>query len=176
MIATEVKLLDPRVRDYLTPSTPDSAGLDLRACWISYTNDSKNKILLRDGDSYTVGAGDQVLIGTGLAMSLASTALDGDIMSVDGFMFAGLLLPRSGLGTKFRITLANTVGLLDADYHGEILLSLVNGGERNFEVKALDRLAQLVVVPVIRTAFVPIDEFTSTSERGEGGFGSTGRN
>lgn len=126
--------------------TPGAAGLDLRA-----NNDQP--ILL--------GAGDQVMIGTGLAIHIADPTI------------AAVVLPRSGLGTKNGIVLGNLVGLVDSDYQGELKMCLWNRSDKPFVIAPGDRVAQLVFVPVIQATFEEVDSFEQ-SERGEGGFGSTG--
>jgi len=144
----DVRILDPRLRD--TPphyATPGSAGLDLRACIEAPVK---------------IHPGDTMLIQTGIAIHLADPGL------------AALILPRSGLGHKHGIVLGNLVGLIDSDYQGEIMVSTWNRGRETFMLNPLDRLAQLVVVPVLQVAFNVVDEF-SASARGEGGFGSTGK-
>ena len=147
MHRVDVKILDPRLKD--TPphyATPGSAGLDLRACI-----ESPMKIL----------PGDTILVPTGMAIHLADPGL------------AAIILPRSGLGHKHGIVLGNLVGLIDSDYQGEIFVSTWNRGDDAFVLNPMDRLAQLVVVPVVQVAFNVVDDFEQ-SHRGEGGFGSTG--
>ena len=144
----EVRLLDPRLKD--SPphyATPGSAGLDLRACIDA---------------PLTINPGDTVLVPTGIAIHLADPGL------------AAMILPRSGLGHKHGIVLGNLVGLIDSDYQGQIMVSTWNRGHQSFTLNPLDRLAQLVVVPVLQVAFDVVDEFDA-STRGEGGFGSTGK-
>jgi dUTP pyrophosphatase len=143
----DVKILDQRLRD--SPphyATPGSAGLDLRACLAA---------------PLTIAPGETHLVPTGMAVHLADPGL------------AAMILPRSGLGHKHGIVLGNLVGLIDSDYQGEIFVSTWNRGKESFTLKPLDRLAQLVVVPVVQVAFNVVDDF-DTSHRGEGGFGSTG--
>ena len=145
----DVKILDPRLRDNPPHyATPGAAGLDLRACI---------EAPLR------LHAGETTLVPTGIAIHLADPGL------------AAMILPRSGLGHKQGIVLGNLVGLIDSDYQGEIFLSTWNRGRETFTLNPLDRLAQLVVVPVIQVAFNVVDSFEE-SRRGEGGFGSTGHN
>ena len=144
----DVKILDPRLND--TPphyATPGSAGLDLRAC-ISEPLD--------------IQPGQTVLVPTGMAIHLADPGL------------AAMILPRSGLGHKHGIVLGNLVGLIDSDYQGELMVSVWNRGQQGFLLNPLDRIAQLVVVPVLQVAFNVVSDF-SASDRGEGGFGSTGK-
>jgi dUTP pyrophosphatase len=143
----DVRVLDARLHD--TPphyATPGAAGLDLRAC-------IEAPIKLHPGET--------VLVPTGIAIHLADPGL------------AALILPRSGLGHKHGIVLGNLVGLIDSDYQGEISVSAWNRGHETFTLNPLDRLAQLVVVPVLQVAFNIVEEFAE-SERGAGGFGSTG--
>lgn len=143
----DVKLLDPRLRDNPPHyATPGAAGLDLRAC-------IEAPVRINPGETH--------LIPTGLAIHLADPGL------------AAMILPRSGLGHKQGIVLGNLVGLIDSDYQGEIFISTWNRGKDAFTLNPMDRLAQLVVVPVVQVAFNVVDSFEE-SHRGEGGFGSTG--
>jgi dUTP pyrophosphatase len=144
----DVKILDPRLND--TPphyATPGSAGLDLRACI---------------AEALDIQPGQTVLVPTGMAIHLADPGL------------AAMILPRSGLGHKHGIVLGNLVGLIDSDYQGELMVSVWNRGQQGFLLNPLDRIAQLVVVPVLQVAFNVVSDF-SASDRGEGGFGSTGK-
>lgn len=144
----DIKLLDPRLKDQPPQyATPGSAGLDLRACI-----DSPMKI----------APGQTVLVPTGIAVHLADPGL------------AAMILPRSGLGHKHGIVLGNLVGLIDSDYQGEIFVSTWNRGHDTFTLNPMDRLAQLVIVPVLQVGFNVVDAFPQ-SERGAGGFGSTGK-
>ncbi|MFA6313612.1 MAG: dUTP diphosphatase [Sterolibacterium sp.] len=148
----DIKILDSRLRDEsgeYSPhyATPGSAGLDLRACIVA-------PLLLRPGETQ--------LIPSGIAIHLADPGL------------AAMILPRSGLGHKHGIVLGNLVGLIDSDYQGEIFISTWNRGTEAFTLNPLDRLAQLVVVPVMQVGFNVVDDF-ETSHRGAGGFGSTGK-
>lgn len=143
----DVKLLDPRLRDNPPHyATPGAAGLDLRAC-------IEAPVRIHPGETH--------LIPTGMAIHLADPGL------------AAMILPRSGLGHKQGIVLGNLVGLIDSDYQGEIFISTWNRGKDIFTLNPMDRLAQLVVVPVVQVAFNVVDNFEE-SQRGEGGFGSTG--
>lgn len=143
----DVKILDQRLRDNPPQyATPGSAGLDLRAC-IAYP--------------LVVEPGQTTLVPTGMAIHLADPGL------------AAMILPRSGLGHKHGIVLGNLVGLIDSDYQGELMVSVWNRGQQAFTLNPLDRIAQLVVVPVLQVGFNIVDEFDA-SKRGEGGFGSTG--
>lgn len=147
MRRVDVKILDPRLKD--SPphyATPGAAGLDLRACIEA---------------PLTIQPGQTHLVPTGMAIHLADPGL------------AAMILPRSGLGHKHGIVLGNLVGLIDSDYQGEIFVSTWNRGQQAFTLNPLDRLAQLVVVPVVQVAFNVVDDFEQ-SHRGEGGFGSTG--
>lgn len=149
----QIKLLDSRIghdETYPLPTraTDGSAAIDLRACL--------------DCEEITVKAGETVMIGTGMAFY---------IKAVD---FAGMILPRSGLGHKNGIVLGNLVGLIDADYQGELKISVWNRSETDFVVKAGERIAQYVVVPIARPELDFVQEFDTESERGAGGFGSTG--
>ncbi|TAL56544.1 dUTP diphosphatase [Pandoraea sp.] len=144
----DVKILDPRIKDQLPHyATPGSAGLDLRAC-------IETPITLEPGQT--------VLVPTGLAIHLEDPG------------YAALILPRSGLGHKHGIVLGNLVGLIDSDYQGQLMISTWNRGVSMFTLNPFERLAQLVVVPVVQVEFNLVDEFAD-SERGAGGFGSTGR-
>ena len=144
----DVKILDTRLRDQLPHyATSGSAGLDLRACIDS---------------SIVLAPGETQLIPTGMAIHLADPG------------YAALILPRSGLGHKHGIVLGNLVGLIDSDYQGQLMVSAWNRGQQPFELVPMERLAQLVMVPVMQAEFNIVDEF-DLSQRGEGGFGSTGR-
>ena len=144
----DVKILDARLRDQLPHyATTGSAGLDLRACIDA---------------PVTLAPGETQLIPTGMAIHLADPG------------YAALILPRSGLGHKHGIVLGNLVGLIDSDYQGQLMVSAWNRGQQPFELTPMERLAQLVIVPVVQAEFNLVDDF-ETSQRGEGGFGSTGR-
>jgi dUTP pyrophosphatase len=146
-LQVDVRLLDPRLRDQPPHyATAGSAGLDLRACIDA-------PLEIRPGETR--------LIPTGIAIHLADPGL------------AAMILPRSGLGHKHGIVLGNLVGLIDSDYQGEIMVSTWNRGHQPFTLQPLDRLAQLVVVPVLQMRFNVVEEFPA-SPRGAGGFGSTG--
>lgn len=147
----QLKILDPRLGDTIELpdyATSGSAGLDLRACL---------------DDKITVSAGETVLIPTGLAIHIDDSSL------------AAVLLPRSGLGHKHGIVLGNLVGLIDSDYQGQVFVSCWNRSQTPFEIVVGERIAQMVFIPVVQVAFEQVDEFSS-SERGTGGFGHTGRN
>lgn len=146
----DVKILDDRVGTVFplpAYATEGSAGLDLRACL---------------DEPLTLMPGDSSLIRTGLAIHIADPAL------------AGLVLPRSGLGHKHGIVLGNLVGLIDSDYQGELMVSCWNRGKEAFTLQPGERIAQYVLVPVVQAAFRVVQEFEA-SERGAGGFGSSGR-
>jgi dUTP pyrophosphatase len=148
MKTIEVKILDARLREQLPHyATPGSAGLDLRACL---------------PEALTLEPGQTELIPSGIAIHLEDPGL------------AAMILPRSGLGHKHGIVLGNLVGLIDSDYQGQIFVSTWNRGKAAFTIQPMERLAQLVVVPVVQVAFDVVDEFHASS-RGAGGFGSTGR-
>ena len=148
MKAIDVRILDDRLRGQLPQyATPGSAGLDLRACISA---------------PLVLAPGRTELIPSGIAIHLADPRL------------AAVVLPRSGLGHKHGIVLGNLVGLIDSDYQGEILVSAWNRGSAAFTINPLERLAQLVVVPVVQVAFNVVEDFGAT-RRGAGGFGSTGR-
>lgn len=148
MKTIEVKVLDARLRSQMPQyATPGSAGLDLRACL---------------AEAVTLQPGDTHLVPSGIAINLADPGL------------AALVLPRSGLGHKNGIVLGNLVGLIDSDYQGQIFMSAWNRGQAAFTIQPMERLAQLVIVPVVQVAFDVVDEFHASS-RGAGGFGSTGK-
>ena len=143
----ELKVLDERVRAHLpTYATAGSAGLDLRACL---------------DDSAILAPGDARLISTGISIHIDDQGL------------AGIILPRSGLGHKHGIVLGNLVGLIDSDYQGPLMVSCWNRGRDAFTIHPLDRIAQLVIVPVVQVAFQVVEAF-ETSGRGGAGFGSSG--
>jgi dUTP pyrophosphatase len=144
----EVKILDERIRGMLPHyATPGAAGLDLRACLDA-------PLVLAPGQSQ--------LVSSGIAIHVADPG------------YAAVILPRSGLGSKNGIVLGNLVGLIDSDYQGPLMVSLWNRSAAPFTVQPLDRVAQLVVVPVMQVEFEVVEEFAA-SKRGAGGFGSTGR-
>ena len=143
----DLKILDQRLKDNLPEyATPGAAGLDLRAA-------IEKPLVIEPGQTE--------LIPTGIAIHIADPGL------------AAMILPRSGLGHKNGIVLGNLVGLIDSDYQGQLFISTWNRSKVAFTLNPLDRLAQLVIVPVVQVGFNVVDEFTS-SDRGEGGFGSTG--
>ena len=148
MTAIELKVLDARMAEHLPAyATTGSAGLDLRACIDA---------------PLRLAPGDAALIPTGLAIHIGDPGL------------AALLLPRSGLGHKHGIVLGNLVGLIDSDYQGPLLVSCWNRGAEPFTLQPLERIAQMVIVPVLQATFRRVDEF-EVSARGGGGFGSTGK-
>ena len=148
MTVIDLKILDARMAELLPAyATPGSAGLDLRACLDA-------PLVLEPGQT--------TLIPTGLAIHIADPGL------------AAMILPRSGLGHKHGIVLGNLVGLIDADYQGPLMVSCWNRSATAFTVMPLDRIAQLVIVPVVQAAFEVVDDFAA-SDRGAGGFGSTGK-
>ena len=148
MKTLDVKILDPRLRDALPQySTAGAAGLDLRAC-------VEKPLELAPGAAE--------LVPSGIAIHLADPGL------------AAVVLPRSGLGHKHGIVLGNLVGLIDSDYQGEVMVSVWNRSKQAFTINPLDRIAQLVVVPVVQVKLNVVEEFAA-SRRGAGGFGSTGK-
>ncbi|SEM91745.1 dUTP diphosphatase [Nitrosomonas marina] len=148
MTQIDMKILDERLYECIPSyATPGSAGLDLRAC-----------IDQRE----IIDAGQAILVPTGIAIHIADSSL------------AAMILPRSGLGHKHGIVLGNLVGLIDSDYQGQIFVSCWNRGQTSFELNPMDRIAQLVVFPVVQVGFNVVKEF-DTSQRGENGFGSTGK-
>jgi dUTP pyrophosphatase len=145
----DVKIMDPRMADQLPAyATPGSAGLDLRACLDA---------------PLTLAPNAWQLVPTGLAVHLADPA------------YAAMLLPRSGLGHKHGIVLGNLVGLIDSDYQGQLMVSCWNRSPTEFTIEPMERIAQMVIVPVVQAQFRVVDDFAAASERGAGGYGSTGR-
>lgn len=150
MLNVQLKILDPRLgRDIPLPdyATTGSAGLDLRACL---------------ANPLTVAPGASHLIPTGIAIHIGKSD------------YCALILPRSGLGHRHGIVLGNLIGLIDSDYQGELLISCWNRSQTSFTIEVGERIAQLVIVPVVQARFEPVVEF-STSQRGSGGFGHSGR-
>lgn len=148
MLQVELKVLNPKMAEYLpTYATTGSAGLDLRACLDKAVTLQPNEVFL---------------VPTGLSIFLANPN------------YAALLLPRSGLGHKHGIVLGNLVGLIDSDYQGELKVSLWNRSQEPFVIEPMERIAQMMIVPVAQADFKVVDEFAA-SDRGEGGFGSTGK-
>lgn len=144
----QVKILDERMRDQLPAyGTPGSAGLDLRACI---------------DEAIEIAPGQTVLVPTGLAIF------------VEDPRYAAFILPRSGLGHKHGIVLGNLVGLIDSDYQGQLMVSTWNRSSATFKLEPMERLAQLVVMPIQQVQLKVVEEFIESS-RGAGGFGSTGR-
>jgi dUTP pyrophosphatase len=145
----DLKILDPRLAGNLPAyATPGSAGLDLRACL---------------SEPLTLAPNAWQLVPTGIAIHLADPG------------YAALILPRSGLGHKHGIVLGNLVGLIDSDYQGQLMVSAWNRSDLAFTIEPMERIAQLVVVPVLQARFNVVTEFPA-SQRGEGGYGSTGKN
>ena len=148
MHAIDLQVLDARMAEQIPAyATPGSAGLDLRACLDA---------------AIELAPGDTTLIPTGLAIHIADPGL------------AALILPRSGLGHKHGIVLGNLVGLIDSDYQGQLMVSCWNRGKTSFTIQPFERIAQLVIVPVVQASFRRVDSFDASS-RGAGGFGSTGK-
>jgi len=147
-ITIDFKILNPLVKDNMPKyASPGSAGLDLRAC-IEHV--------------HTLNPGETFLVPTGISIYIKDSN------------YAAVILPRSGLGHKHGIVLGNLVGLIDSDYQGELLVSCWNRSDKSFLINPLERIAQLVVVPVIQAKFNLVEQYPET-ERGEGGFGSTGK-
>jgi dUTP pyrophosphatase len=147
-LSVDFKILNPFIKEHLPKyASEGSAGLDLRAC-IEHVQ--------------TLNPGETFLIPTGISIFIKDPN------------YAGLILPRSGLGHKHGIVLGNLVGLIDSDYQGELLVSCWNRGDKSFLINPLERVAQLVIVPVAQAKFNLVDDYVET-ERGEGGFGSTGK-
>jgi len=148
MHAIDLQVLDARMAEQIPAyATPGSAGLDLRACLDA---------------AITLAPGQTTLIPTGLAIHIADPGL------------AAIILPRSGLGHKHGIVLGNLVGLIDSDYQGQLMVSCWNRGQAEFVIQPFERIAQLVIVPVVQATFRRVDSFDA-SARGAGGFGSTGK-
>jgi dUTP pyrophosphatase len=145
----DVKILDPRLKDNLPAyATPGSAGLDLRACL---------------AEPLTLQPNAWQLVPTGIAIYLKDPN------------YAALILPRSGMGHKHGIVLGNLVGLIDSDYQGQLMVSAWNRSPTAFTIEPMERLAQLVIVPVVQAQFNVVTDFEAESERGAGGYGSTGK-
>jgi len=148
MTTIDLKVLDRRMAEQLPAyATTGSAGLDLRACL---------------DEAVTLAPGDTVLVPTGLAIHIGDAGL------------AAMILPRSGLGHKHGVVLGNLVGLIDSDYQGQLMVSVWNRGKDSFTIQPMERIAQMVIVPVVQPTFRVVDDFDASS-RGEGGFGSTGK-
>jgi dUTP pyrophosphatase len=148
MTQIDVRILDSRLTDNMPEyATSGSAGLDLRACI---------------DRAISVLPGETTLVPSGLAIHIGDPGL------------AAMILPRSGLGHKHGIVLGNLVGLIDSDYQGQLFVSIWNRGNQEFELRPLERIAQLVIVPVVQVSFNVVDDFAQ-SARGTGGFGSTGK-
>jgi dUTP pyrophosphatase len=148
MTTIDLKVLDERMAAQLPAyATPGSAGLDLRACL---------------DEPIELAPGQSTLIPTGLAIHIGEPGL------------AAMILPRSGLGHKHGIVLGNLVGLIDSDYQGQLMVSCWNRGQGSFTIQPMERIAQMVIVPVVQASFRRVDDF-ERSARGEGGFGSSGR-
>lgn len=147
-LKVDLKILDARLHNLMPAyATEGSAGLDLRAC-IEHVK--------------SLAPGETVMIPTGIAIHLANPG------------YAAMILPRSGLGHKHGIVLGNLVGLIDSDYQGQLLVSCWNRGHESFLLNPMERIAQLIIVPVIQAKFNLVEAFTNSS-RGENGFGSTGK-
>jgi dUTP pyrophosphatase len=145
----DVKILDARIAAQMPHyATPGSAGLDLRACLDA---------------PLTLAPNAWQLVPTGMAIHLKDPG------------YAAMLLPRSGLGHKHGIVLGNLVGLIDSDYQGQLMVSAWNRSDVAFTIEPMERIAQMVIVPVVQATFNVVNEFAATSERGEGGYGSTGK-
>ncbi|MBZ2209099.1 dUTP diphosphatase [Massilia soli] len=148
MKTIDVKILDPRMKDQMPAyATPGSAGLDLRACI---------------DEPITIAPGQTILVPTGMAIHVGDPG------------YAAMILPRSGMGHKNGIVLGNLVGLIDSDYQGQLMVSTWNRGQAAFTLNPMERLAQLIIVPVLQVGFNVVEDFDA-SERGAGGFGSTGK-
>ena len=147
-LSIDYKILNPLIKEHIpTYASEGSAGLDLRACI---------------NDPVVINPGKTELIPTGISIFIKDPG------------YAGLILPRSGLGHKHGIVLGNLVGLIDSDYQGELFISTWNRGTSSFTINSLDRIAQLVIVPVSQATFNLVSDYTK-SDRGDGGFGSTGK-
>ena len=147
-LSIDYKILNPLIKEHIpTYASEGSAGLDLRACI---------------NDPVVINPGETELIPTGISIFIKDPG------------YAGLILPRSGLGHKHGIVLGNLVGLIDSDYQGELFISTWNRGTSSFTINSLDRIAQLVIVPVSQATFNMVSDYAK-SDRGDGGFGSTGK-
>jgi len=147
-LSIDYKILNPLIKEHIPSyASEGSAGLDLRACI---------------NDPIVINPGKTELIPTGISIFIQDPG------------YAGLILPRSGLGHKHGIVLGNLVGLIDSDYQGELFISTWNRGTSSFTINSLDRIAQLVIVPVSQATFNMVSNYTK-SDRGDGGFGSTGK-
>ena len=147
-LSIDYKILNPLIKEHIpTYASEGSAGLDLRACI---------------NDPVVINPGKTELIPTGISIFIKDPG------------YAGLILPRSGLGHKHGIVLGNLVGLIDSDYQGELFISTWNRGTSSFTINSLDRIAQLVIVPVSQASFNLVSDYAK-SDRGDGGFGSTGK-
>ena len=145
----DIKILDERLREAMPAyATPGSAGLDLRACLM---------------EPMTLAPNAWQLVPTGMALYLADPH------------YAAMILPRSGMGHKHGIVLGNLVGLIDSDYQGQLMVSAWNRTDVAFTIEPMERIAQLVIVPVVRASFNVVSEFADVSQRATGGYGSTGR-
>jgi dUTP pyrophosphatase len=145
----DIKILDERLRDAMPAyATPGSAGLDLRACLT---------------EPLTLAPNAWQLVPTGMALYLADPH------------YAAMILPRSGMGHKHGIVLGNLVGLIDSDYQGQLMVSAWNRTDVAFTIEPMERIAQLVIVPVVQASFNVVKEFADVSQRATGGYGSTGR-
>ena len=145
----DIKILDERLREAMPAyATPGSAGLDLRACL---------------NEPLTLAPNAWQLVPTGMALYLADPH------------YAAMILPRSGMGHKHGIVLGNLVGLIDSDYQGQLMVSAWNRTDVAFTIEPMERIAQLVIVPVVRASFNVVNEFADVSQRATGGYGSTGR-
>ncbi|MFZ8954119.1 MAG: dUTP diphosphatase [Burkholderiaceae bacterium] len=145
----DIKILDERLREAMPAyATPGSAGLDLRACL---------------GEPLTLAPNAWQLVPTGMAVYLADPH------------YAAMILPRSGMGHKHGIVLGNLVGLIDSDYQGQLMVSAWNRTDVPFTIEPMERIAQLVIVPVVQASFNVVKEFADVSQRATGGYGSTGR-
>lgn len=148
MVNVALKILDSRMQDYLPAyATAGSAGLDLRACL---------------DETVTIDPGQTLLVPTGLSIHIGDPG------------YAAVILPRSGLGHKHGIVLGNLIGLIDSDYQGPLMVSAWNRSQTPFLLAPMERLAQLVVLPIAKANFELVTDFSEASTRGEGGFGSTG--
>lgn len=147
MKSIAIKILDERIKELPAYATPGSAGLDLRACL-------DQPLHLQPGETQ--------FIPTGLAIHIADPS------------YAAMVLPRSGLGHKHGIVLGNLVGLIDSDYQGPLMVSVWNRSQTTFVIEPFERIAQMVIVPVMQPTFHIVEDFDANTERGTGGFGSTG--
>lgn len=168
----EMKILDDRLTGDRLPgyATAGAAAIDLRAC-STMVHRAGNSVQTRLLGPLTMRPGERIKIGTGVAFHLQG--IMERFQGHDGPLYAGMVLPRSGLGSR-GLMLQNTVGLIDSDYQGEIMLMALNAGNDVIQIQPLDRIAQMLIIEPVLPILYPVSEFSRNTERGTGGFGSTG--